>query len=259
MIKFFRKIRYNLMEQNKTGKYLKYAIGEIVLVMIGILLALQVNNWNEQRKLNNEEQHLLEDLLSEFNVNLENLKINMLINQNNQKAVIDLLDMIQKKEIKENTNKLDSLFMVVFSYGSFNTTSGVLNEIINSGKLRVIKDATLRNNLTQYSGKIDNIEEDFIIRRDQMNFQLQPFYSKYAPIKNGNRYMSFASWSEKYKTKQLENSNFGYEIEALESREFEGHLYKYLLDQDFVILNDIELQGFIELILTQINKNLEND
>jgi len=44
MINFFRKIRYNLMEQNKTGKYLKYAIGEIVLVMIGILLALQVNN-----------------------------------------------------------------------------------------------------------------------------------------------------------------------------------------------------------------------
>ena len=46
MIKFFRKIRYDLMEKNKTGKYLKYAIGEILLVMIGILLALQVNNWN---------------------------------------------------------------------------------------------------------------------------------------------------------------------------------------------------------------------
>jgi hypothetical protein len=47
MIKFFRKIRYDLIENNKTGKYFKYAIGEIVLVMIGILLALQVNNWNE--------------------------------------------------------------------------------------------------------------------------------------------------------------------------------------------------------------------
>lgn len=55
MIKFFRKIRYNLMEQNKTGKpalpagrYLKYAIGEIVLGIIGILLALQVNEWNKK-------------------------------------------------------------------------------------------------------------------------------------------------------------------------------------------------------------------
>ena len=59
MIKFFRKIRYNLMEKNKTGKYLKYAIGEIILVMIGILLALQVNNWNEKKNnINQAEKHL---------------------------------------------------------------------------------------------------------------------------------------------------------------------------------------------------------
>lgn len=50
MIKFFRKIRYSLMSENKTGKYFKYAIGEIVLVVIGILIALQINNWNESRK-----------------------------------------------------------------------------------------------------------------------------------------------------------------------------------------------------------------
>jgi hypothetical protein len=52
MIKFFRKIRYDLME-NKTEKYFKYAIGEIILVVFGILIALQINNWNENRKLNN--------------------------------------------------------------------------------------------------------------------------------------------------------------------------------------------------------------
>ena len=50
MIKFFRHIRQNLIMENKTGKYLKYAVGEIVLVVIGILIALQVNNWNENRK-----------------------------------------------------------------------------------------------------------------------------------------------------------------------------------------------------------------
>ena len=50
MIKFFRKIRYQLLGEGNTGKYLKYAIGEIVLVAIGILIALSVNNWNEERK-----------------------------------------------------------------------------------------------------------------------------------------------------------------------------------------------------------------
>ena len=65
MIKFFRKIRYDLMEKNKTGKYLKYAIGEIVLVMIGILLALQINNWNERRKLKINDLQLCKELLND--------------------------------------------------------------------------------------------------------------------------------------------------------------------------------------------------
>ena len=62
MIKFFRKIRYDLMEKNKTGKYLKYAIGEIVLVVIGILIALQINNWNENIKAKEKEVKLLIEL-----------------------------------------------------------------------------------------------------------------------------------------------------------------------------------------------------
>ena len=66
MIKFFRKIRQNLLSEGKTGKYLKYAIGEIILVMIGILLALQVNNWNEGRKLADSEKLLLKELLNDL-------------------------------------------------------------------------------------------------------------------------------------------------------------------------------------------------
>ncbi len=80
MIKFFRHIRYNLMEQNKTGKYLKYAIGEIILVVIGILIALQINNWNEARKLRVEEiSHLLE-VKSNLEVTLNSFKNDTLFN-----------------------------------------------------------------------------------------------------------------------------------------------------------------------------------
>ena len=59
MIKFFRQIRYKLMSQNLTGRYFKYAIGEILLVVIGILIALQINNWNQNRleKLKSLEYH----------------------------------------------------------------------------------------------------------------------------------------------------------------------------------------------------------
>src|SRR5210317_368794 len=73
MIKFFRHIRQNLIMENKTGKYLKYAIGEIVLVVIGILIALQINNWNEQRKERIQEKIFLKRFEVELNTNLENI------------------------------------------------------------------------------------------------------------------------------------------------------------------------------------------
>ena len=66
MIKFFRKIRQDLLSEGKTGKYFKYAIGEIVLVMIGILLALQVSNWNQERKDRISERKLLDNIHRDF-------------------------------------------------------------------------------------------------------------------------------------------------------------------------------------------------
>jgi hypothetical protein len=66
MIKFFRKIRQNLLMENKTGKYFKYAIGEILLVVIGIIIALQLNNWNESRNLSYKEIISLKALKSEL-------------------------------------------------------------------------------------------------------------------------------------------------------------------------------------------------
>jgi len=71
MIKLFNKMRKQLLEENKTGRYLKYAIGEIVLVMIGILLALQVNNWNQNRQLQKEEAKILRGLHQEFSENIK--------------------------------------------------------------------------------------------------------------------------------------------------------------------------------------------
>ena len=67
MIKFFRKIRQNLLLENKTGKYFKYAIGEILLVVIGILMALSINNWREVRKNSANEAYVLNEILNNLN------------------------------------------------------------------------------------------------------------------------------------------------------------------------------------------------
>jgi hypothetical protein len=75
MIKFFRKIRYDLIEKNKTGKYLKYAIGEIILVVIGILIALQINNWNQERIQANELDGLMKSISSAMQSDIKYLKL----------------------------------------------------------------------------------------------------------------------------------------------------------------------------------------
>ncbi len=74
MINFFRKIRKQLADQNKPLKYFRYALGEIVLVMIGILLALQVNNWNEARKDQQELKNILLSVVADMKVDAQNIK-----------------------------------------------------------------------------------------------------------------------------------------------------------------------------------------
>ena len=81
MINFFRKIRQRLLTENRFSKYMLYAIGEIALVMMGILLALQVNNWNEQRKDRAAEQKLLIDLQEDLLVNIDRLNKDILLEQ----------------------------------------------------------------------------------------------------------------------------------------------------------------------------------
>jgi hypothetical protein len=112
MIKFFRKIRQNLLMQNKTGKYFRYALGEIVLVMIGILLALQVNNWNENRKAKINEVVLVKQLLEDaktdsifFNNRIQSLK--------GQKRFYNELVQFCSNEISEDKvrKNLDSTIM----------------------------------------------------------------------------------------------------------------------------------------------------
>lgn len=76
MIKFFRNIRKNLLNEGKTTKYFKYAVGEIILVVIGILIALQINNWNQNRIAKNQELDILKALVIGLKKDREDLKYN---------------------------------------------------------------------------------------------------------------------------------------------------------------------------------------
>src|SRR5210317_1847314 len=144
MIKLFRNIRQNLIMENKTGKYLKYAIGEIILVVVGILIALQINNWNEHRKLQNEELKLLHEVKSNLETTLANFKND---SQNNSKHIHDYNKI--KYYIKEDliyNSELDSAFGRLKSWSSPYPIYTAYTTLKTKG-LDVISNASLRNKI----------------------------------------------------------------------------------------------------------------
>ena len=154
MIKFFRKIRYNLMSENKRGKYLKYAIGEVILVMIGILLALQVNNWNEHKKEQKQEQIYLKNLQDDlkgiivaYNVAMDFEKL--ILKQSN--------DIIKHYETNDGFYNMDTIFPklndLTFRWGT-TANSTTLTEMINSGQTKLISNTNLRKELIAFNEEL---------------------------------------------------------------------------------------------------------
>lgn len=144
MIKFFRKIRYDHMEKNKTAKYLKYAIGEIVLVMIGILLALQVTNWNEQRKKNDDLKIALAQIINDLKQDELNLKG---FESSNLKRV-SYLTKLSNGDYE--TIALDSLFYNLDDYFYFYKSNNSYSGLKANGMFSAMKNIQLKNNMTSY-------------------------------------------------------------------------------------------------------------
>jgi hypothetical protein len=151
MIKFFRHIRQNLLSEGKTGKYLKYAIGEIVLVVIGILIALQINNWNEQRKERKLEviyiDRILDDLEEEETFLQSYIDYNMKVN----KYAIKAISYFENPEIAmENPNQgLIDLYQAS-QYMDARATASTYKELNASGQINILRNQKLRLSLINF-------------------------------------------------------------------------------------------------------------
>ncbi len=167
MIKFFRKIRYNLMEQNKTGKpalpagrYFKYAIGEIILVVIGILIALQINNWNEHRKEHSNEAKILKTLNDEFLENKMTLDSTLTLLSSAADALSFVLKNIDHEpKIELTPVQLDSVLYYTISDPYWKKSEYTLKNLENSGKLSSLSNQKLKAKLYEYSLAVTDITD----------------------------------------------------------------------------------------------------
>ena len=164
------------MEQNKTWKYFKYAIGEIVLVMVGILLALQINNWNEMQKSSKKEEANLKSLKSEMMTSLMELKSDYKFSQRFLESTLNIRTYIQIKPKPVDSMYRDFNKSVQFDY-FFPKKSTY--ETLKSGNLELIKSDSLRMLITDvYESSYQRILRKIDTRRNAARV-LFPYYQKH--------------------------------------------------------------------------------
>lgn len=181
MIKFFRKIRQKLLLGNKFSKYFLYAIGEIILVVIGIIIALQVNNWNESRKDRVLEQDYYCRVLDDFNLEQKHLAEYITIADQKIEAAKQVLqDMYHSDEdnytMMNNWIETQRLPVYVPRRVAF-------DDLKTSGNFKLLKDVAIKNSLALFYEDFENIlrqmnqNRDFLVQRaypeDPVGFGIQ--------------------------------------------------------------------------------------
>jgi len=159
MIKFFRHIRKSLLMENKTSRYFKYAIGEIVLVVIGILIALQINIWNQSRKEKAKEIKYLTSIKSDLIEQLEYI--------NTQKryelSFINAASPVIEYYNKHSKFSLDSAFFknitILNSRKTFITTDPTFIDLVSSGNINLIESDALKKKIISYYQELELAEK----------------------------------------------------------------------------------------------------
>ena len=167
MIKFFRHIRKSQLMENKTGKYVKYAIGEIVLVVIGILIALQVNNLNEQRKFNSLKNVYIERLIEDLKQ--DTLQANRLLDTLANKQII-IKTVVKNTDTKTSQElliaSLEDYFKSGWNMNEFTANMNTYTDLSQMGNMNVFRNTELTESIQQYYVLIENNEKGHILNKD---------------------------------------------------------------------------------------------
>ena len=146
MIKFFRKLRENMIKENRVSKYILYAIGEIILVVIGILIALQINNTNEANKARVKELHYLKNIKTDLLLNIDNINSFIETRETKIKSANIVLEYYEGKPLSD-LNDFNKNILNVYIWHKFYQINNTFLELTNSGNLATISNDSIKNGL----------------------------------------------------------------------------------------------------------------
>ncbi|WP_353779445.1 DUF6090 family protein [Winogradskyella sp. 3972H.M.0a.05] len=225
MIKFFRHIRKSLLEQNKMGKYFKYAIGEIILVVIGILIALQINNWNENRK----ERTIELSYLKRLTVDLEENKILWKETLNRKKKQLAAAHVFLNFRFSKNQDtvaKILPYFQALGNWKDININQVTFNEMVSSGNLNIISNDSIKIKLLDldklYKAILNNQEALKVEHRNLLHEQIMKI------INTSNAFVTDPN------QKSVLKREFSKEEMSIYFDEFQKDLITLINDKEFI-------------------------
>ena len=179
MIKFFKNIRKTLLIEGKTANYLKYGIGEIMLVVIGILIALQINNWNENRKAIDQEIVTAKELYNELNQNLTYTEKTLKFWEFRLEKTKILNDTIRQPNVIISDSTFNSLLRYALSFGNYKPIDNKLNKILSIEHFEFKKSPKLLEKMTQYYMINNSLNEFYQYNVDTWKQVTQPYLMKH--------------------------------------------------------------------------------
>jgi len=253
-------------QTGKNGKYFKYAIGEILLVVIGILIALQINNWNQERQNRNQEAILLTQLLNEYSNNLKQLNSKIETRDDIMKSSLAILDYRGIKEKLINNDSLNIHLARTLTRPTFDPELGVTNELTNSGKLYYLTNTDLRNSITAFPSFLSELREEEMVTFNLIeeryfpflidNYQLGPILSKNMTDHSFHSKMNIIELKRKKMADNLFDTNSPYNL--VNNPNMEDYMALMYTNNEYTNLQSFGVKSKIENIIALINKEIEN-
>ncbi|MBP92579.1 MAG: hypothetical protein CMC55_00500 [Flavobacteriaceae bacterium] len=225
MIKFFRKIRQNLLLEEKTGTYLKYAIGEIVLVMIGILLALQVSNWNQDRKDRKSERKSLANIHKDFIQNKIGFDSVKAINYRSLAALDSMIALFPLKRVSLKNASFWKYYPLI-QYHTYNPYSSSVDLVVNSNSIQLIQDEALQELLVSWKDVLLDYQEEEDFYYKMMNDHFWPYWREVLDYSGLDNEISIAGSSTiKFQNYMMDKRNYlRAVVKAIEEEPIENHI-----------------------------------
>lgn len=205
MINFFRKTRKKMADDNRPIKYLRYAVGEIVLVVIGILIALQINNWNENRKNQSKEKTTLSAIHNEFTINKSQLDSVAFHHKLALKSSDKLISMFPIDIERHNLDTIAKHLKNSIQSWTFNPSQSSIVGLINSSSIDIIRNEELRKLLVSWQDLLLDYQEDEIIGRKVV-------YENFDELVSGKLDFNFNFKDNRYDLNILESLELEYVI-----------------------------------------------